>query len=73
MWVMTVPSWVPGQETKPTPMPLLLTLLLAIRDAQRWHLAAADQEPQAPAAAAITGYRPWPPSLCCAAAGTRLG
>src|SRR5215471_9758772 len=24
MLVMTVPSWVPGQETKPAPMPLLL-------------------------------------------------
>ena len=24
MMVMTVPSWVPGQETKPAPMPLLL-------------------------------------------------
>jgi predicted RNA-binding Zn ribbon-like protein len=24
MTVMTVPSWVPGQETKPAPMPLLL-------------------------------------------------
>ena len=46
---MTAPSWVPDQETKPAPMPLLLVqsfvntwdgdgrsdLLLVIRDAQR--------------------------------------